>query len=67
MMQALMGSLVALVTPMNSDGDVDYDSLDKLIEWHIKEGTNGIVSVGTTGESATVNFEEHIELSLIHI
>ena len=62
MMQALMGSLVALVTPMNSDGDVDYDSLDKLIEWHIKEGTNGIVSVGTTGESATVNFEEHIEV-----
>ena len=61
-MQALMGSLVALVTPMNSDGDVDYDSLDKLIEWHIKEGTNGIVSVGTTGESATVNFEEHIEV-----
>ena len=62
MMQALIGSLVALVTPMNSDGDVDYDSLDKLIEWHIKEGTNGIVSVGTTGESATVNFEEHIEV-----
>ena len=50
-MQALHGSLVALVTPMSPNGDVDYASLEKLIEWHIAEGTNGIVSVGTTGES----------------
>ena len=47
-MQPLKGSLVALVTPMDPDGGVDYDCLDKLIEWHIEEGTNGIVSVGTT-------------------
>ena len=62
MMQPLKGSLVALVTPMDPDGGVDYDSLDKLIEWHIEEGTNGIVSVGTTGESATVDFDEHIDV-----
>ena len=61
-MQPLKGSLVALVTPMDPDGGVDYDSLDKLIEWHIEEGTNGIVSVGTTGESATVDFDEHIDV-----
>ena len=61
-MQPLKGSLVALVTPMDPDGGVDYDSLDKLIEWHIEEGTDGIVSVGTTGESATVDFDEHIDV-----
>ena len=54
-MQALHGSLVALVTPMSLNGDIDYVSLEKLIEWHIAEGTNGIVSVGTTGESSTLN------------
>jgi 4-hydroxy-tetrahydrodipicolinate synthase len=62
MMQVLNGSLVALVTPMISGGGIDFDALNKLIDWHIQEGTNGIVSVGTTGESATVNFEEHIEV-----
>ncbi len=62
MMQALKGSLVALVTPMNSNGEIDYQSLDNLIDWQINEGTNGIVSVGTTGESATVNFNEHIDV-----
>jgi len=62
MMQVLNGSLVALVTPMMPDGDIDFDALNKIIDWHIQEGTNGIVSVGTTGESATVNFEEHIEV-----
>ena len=62
MMQVLNGSLVALVTPMISGGEIDFDALNKLIDWHIQEGTNGIVSVGTTGESATVNFEEHIEV-----
>ena len=62
MMQALKGSLVALVTPMNPDGEIDYQSLDNLIDWHIQEGTNGIVSVGTTGESATIDFNEHIDV-----
>jgi 4-hydroxy-tetrahydrodipicolinate synthase len=61
-MQALHGSLVALVTPMSPNGDIDYVSLEKLIDWHIAEGTNGIVSVGTTGESSTLNPIEHIEV-----
>ena len=61
-MQVLQGSLVALVTPLNEDGSVDYDSLEKLIDWHIDEGTNGIVSVGTTGESATLNVKEHLDV-----
>ena len=61
-MQVLQGSLVALVTPMFPNGDVDYVSLERLIDWHIEEGTNGVVSVGTTGESATLNLNEHIEV-----
>ena len=62
MMQALKGSLVALVTPMEESGEVDYESLEKLIDWHINQGTNGIVSVGTTGESATLDVDEHLEV-----
>ena len=62
MMQALKGSLVALVTPMEESGEVDYESLEKLIDWHINHGTNGIVSVGTTGESATLDIDEHVEV-----
>ena len=62
MMQALKGSLVALITPMEEGGDVDYNSLKKLVDWHIQEGTNGIVSVGTTGESATLDVEEHLNV-----
>lgn len=62
MMQALRGSLVALVTPMNSKGDIDFNSLEKLIEWHIANDTNGIVSVGTTGESATLTVDEHLKV-----
>lgn len=62
MMQALHGSLVALVTPMNSNGDIDFNSLEKLIEWHIANDTNGIVSVGTTGESATLTVDEHLKV-----
>ena len=62
MMQALKGSLVALVTPMEESGEVDYESLEKLIDWHINHGTNGIVSVGTTGESATLDVDEHVEV-----
>ena len=62
MIQELNGSFVALVTPMESDGAIDYASLDRLIDWHVDQGTNGIVSVGTTGESATVSLSEHIDL-----
>tara|TARA_Y100000816_G_C26083408_1_gene571365 strand:+ start:599 stop:1492 length:894 start_codon:yes stop_codon:yes gene_type:complete len=62
MMQALNGSLVALITPMNLKGEVDFDSLEKLIEWHIANDTNGIVSVGTTGESATLKVDEHLKV-----
>ncbi len=62
MMQPLKGSFVALVTPMFPDGGLDYASLQDLIDWQIKDGINGIVSVGTTGESATVNVKEHLEI-----
>jgi 4-hydroxy-tetrahydrodipicolinate synthase len=62
MMQPLQGSFVALVTPMNSDGSLDFNALEDLIEWHIESGTNGIVAVGTTGESATVSVPEHIKI-----
>ena len=61
-MQVLQGSLVALITPMLKNGDIDYAALEKLIDWHIDMGTNGIVSVGTTGESATLDFEEHFNV-----
>ncbi|MDM7860782.1 4-hydroxy-tetrahydrodipicolinate synthase [Alteromonas sp. ASW11-36] len=56
------GSWVALVTPMNDDGQVDYVALQQLVELHIAAGTDGIVSVGTTGESATLPFDEHINV-----
>ncbi|MBF6629838.1 MAG: 4-hydroxy-tetrahydrodipicolinate synthase [Comamonas sp.] len=59
---ALKGSIVALVTPMLEDGSVDYPSLRKLIDWHVAEGTHCIGVVGTTGESPTVNVEEHREI-----
>jgi len=49
----IKGSLVAIVSPMREDGSLDFDAYRRLIEWHIAEGTNGIVSVGTTGESPT--------------
>jgi len=55
----LKGSLVAIVTPMHEDGSLDLQRLRALIDFHINEGTNGIVVVGTTGESPTVDFEEH--------
>lgn len=53
------GSMVALVTPMRVDGSIDMEALDRLLEWHISAGTDAIVAVGTTGESATLDFEEH--------
>lgn len=55
----IKGSIVALVTPMNGDGSLDWDSLGKLVEWHIEQGTDAIVAVGTTGESATLDVDEH--------
>jgi 4-hydroxy-tetrahydrodipicolinate synthase len=54
------GSIVALVTPMRADGSVDDGALDRLVQFHIDHGTNGIVAVGTTGESPTLSVEEHI-------
>ena len=61
-MTPLTGSIVALVTPFQPDGQVDYAALRKLIDWHIAEGTDCIGVVGTTGESPTVNVEEHCEI-----
>ena len=58
-MATLLGSLVAIVTPMKDDGELDLDAFRRLIDWHIAEGTDGIVVVGTTGESPTVDFDEH--------
>lgn len=54
------GSIVAIVTPMRADGAVDFEALDRLVDFHIENGTDGIVAVGTTGESATLDIEEHI-------
>lgn len=61
-MTPITGSIVALVTPMLDDGSVDYPTLRKLIDWHIAEGTDCIGVVGTTGESPTVDGEEHREI-----
>ena len=58
-MPRLQGSLVAIVTPMRDDGALDLDAFRRLVDWHVREGTDGIVVVGTTGESPTVDFEEH--------
>ena len=58
----LKGSLVALVTPMKSSGEVDDSALDALIDWHLESGTHGVVPVGTTGESATLNVREHLHV-----
>jgi 4-hydroxy-tetrahydrodipicolinate synthase len=58
----LTGSIVALVTPMEADGEIDWMAWDALIDWHLQEGTDGLVVVGTTGESATVSVEESVEL-----
>ena len=56
------GSIVAIITPMHADGEIDYKALEALVEWHIKCGTHGIVPVGTTGESATVSVAEHTKV-----
>ena len=56
------GSMVALATPMNDDGSVDFESYENLIEFHIQNLTDALVPVGTTGESATLNHDEHCEI-----
>jgi 4-hydroxy-tetrahydrodipicolinate synthase len=58
----ISGSIVALVTPMLEGGDIDWARLHELVEWHIAEGTNGIVAVGTSGESATLDVNEHCQV-----
>ncbi|MFD0949750.1 4-hydroxy-tetrahydrodipicolinate synthase [Paraperlucidibaca wandonensis] len=58
----IVGSLVALVTPMKIDGSVDWTALKHLVEWHIAEGTHGIVAVGTTGEAPTLSVEDHLSV-----
>ncbi|MCS4509255.1 4-hydroxy-tetrahydrodipicolinate synthase [Xylophilus ampelinus] len=64
---SLTGSIVALVTPMHDDASVDYPTLRKLIDWHIAEGTDCIGVVGTTGESPTVDVEEHCEIIRVSV
>jgi 4-hydroxy-tetrahydrodipicolinate synthase len=63
----ITGSLVAIVTPMHEDARLDFGAFKKLIDWHVGEGTDGIVVVGTTGESPTVDFDEHKELIRIAV
>ncbi len=58
----IAGSMVALVTPMDAQGRLDWDSLGKLVDFHLEKGTHAIVAVGTTGESATLDVEEHIQV-----
>ena len=58
----IKGSLVAIATPMFADGNIDYPRLKSLVDFHIAAGTNGIVAVGTTGESPTVDVDEHVEI-----
>lgn len=58
----ISGSMVALVTPMDAQGGLDWDNLSKLVDFHLQEGTNAIVAVGTTGESATLDVHEHVEV-----
>lgn len=61
-MTQITGSIVAIVTPMHEDGSLDFPALRALVDWHVAEGTDGIVIVGTTGESPTISVEEHCEL-----
>jgi 4-hydroxy-tetrahydrodipicolinate synthase len=66
-MNQITGSIVALATPLHPDGSVDYPSLRKLVDWHVAEGTDCIGVVGTTGESPTVNVEEHCEIIRVSV
>lgn len=58
----IQGSMVALVTPMAIDGSLDWQALEKLVEWHIEQGTSAIIAMGTTGESATLSVAEHLQV-----
>ncbi len=58
----ILGSLVALVTPMHENGDIDWQALDRIVDMHIEQGTASIVAVGTSGESATLDYDEHLEV-----
>ena len=58
------GSIVAIVTPMKANGDLDLNALDKLVDFHIESGTKGIIAVGTTGESATLEAVSYTHLTL---
>lgn len=60
--QIIQGSIVAIVTPMLENGSVDWKGLEKLVEWHIEQGTNSIVAVGTTGEASTLSMAEHAQV-----
>ena len=66
-MNQITGSIVALATPLHPDGSVDYPTLRKLVDWHVAEGTDCIGVVGTTGESPTVNVEEHCEIIRVSV
>ena len=66
-MTPIVGSIVALITPMHEDGSVDYDALRRLIDWHVAEGTDCIGVVGTTGESPTVTVQEHCEIIRVSV
>jgi len=66
-MKPIAGSIVALITPLQADGRVDYATLRKLIDWHIAEGTDCLGVVGTTGESPTVTTEEHCEIIRVSV
>jgi len=66
-MNPITGSIVAMATPLHPDGSVDYPTLRKLVDWHVAEGTDCIGVVGTTGESPTVNVEEHCEIIRVSV
>ena len=66
-MNLITGSIVALATPLHPDGSVDYPTLRKLVDWHVAEGTDCVGVVGTTGESPTVNVEEHCEIIRVSV
>jgi len=61
------GSIVALVTPFTQSGEIDYNAVEKLVAWHIEQGTHGLVVAGTTGESATLSLDEQLELTRVTI
>ena len=66
-MKPIRASIVALITPMHEDGSIDYSALRRLIDWHIEQGTDCIGVVGTTGESPTVNVQEHCEIIRVSV